>query len=119
MSDECTCHCHGDKGIKHTIPCCTRCHICKKRIRRGHWSIHMEKCDPDYKDRYDKIREKLRRVKENVQRCTPDHPYTLDRDVKEAHWIHTNSREIPRSKNDFKVTMECNVCGKRWDKEFK
>lgn len=79
----------------------------------------MEKCDPEYENRNDKIREKLRRIRENVQRCTPDHPYTFERDKKDVQWIHTDSREIPLTKNKFKVTMECNVCGKRWDKEFK
>ena len=79
----------------------------------------MEKCDPEYKKRQDKIMDRLRKIKESIQKCTEDHPYTPDRDKKGTRWIHEDSREVPRSRNGRIILMECNICGKRWTKDLK
>ncbi len=78
----------------------------------------MEKCDPEFGKRQEKIRERLKKLKKTIEKCTPDYPYTQDRDSEDIRWIHTESREIPNSKRDGKVTMECKICGKQWEKKL-
>lgn len=65
LSESCNCPCHNGKKIKHSIPCCTICHICGKRIRQDLWMAHMRKCDPKFSERNKKIKKKIKEIKHN------------------------------------------------------
>lgn len=40
----CDCHCHHGSGLKHPIPCCIKCQVCGKMIRKDVYNLHLQIC---------------------------------------------------------------------------
>ena len=54
--------------------------------------------------------------------CTPQNPYTLERDEPNARWVHQDVHEVGEQEDGWPcgdiVTYECRTCGKRWKSEL-
>lgn len=53
--DECDCECHNcfdsmDIRMQHMRPCCERCEICGRKIKRERKYIHLKQCEKSNKN---------------------------------------------------------------------
>lgn len=42
--DQCNCSCHNDSSIEHCLPCCIKCDICGKDIKKSLYNLHVKNC---------------------------------------------------------------------------
>lgn len=78
----CPCECHKfPEAVKHVMPCCRQCDVCKKHIDGLFWEQHVIKCQLP-----ENIRERVESEKELFKKTTKGR--ALKRDALYYEYLH-------------------------------